>query len=109
MRARQCKQLFYKIAKDKKIEDKIQIGSKQSKNLKQLIGGYKSKPEGTEETPCDFGCFKCNKCWVACPIKGSLSRVETAQQSGKRSEFFMFSTYPNAQVNRILYHATCQK
>ena len=59
---RQCKELLAKNQKAKKIGDKIQIGSKQPKNLQRLVGGHKS---GSSEIPPDSGCGKCNKCSVA--------------------------------------------
>ena len=105
MWVRQCKQLLSKSAKAKKIGEKIQIGSKQAKNLQQLIGGYKTRPEGTEETPQDSGCFKCNKCRVACPIlkEGNVFRSRNTGKSYKiRQKLTCTSDW-------VIYLATCQK
>ena len=65
---RQCKDLLAKNDKAKKIGDRIQIGSKQPRNLQRLVGGHKSGSGGSSEIPPDSGCWKCNKCKVSCPI-----------------------------------------
>ena len=51
----------------KKIGGRIQIGSKQTKNLQRIDGGYKDSG-GMEKSPPDAGCSKCNKCKVVCPV-----------------------------------------
>ena len=65
---RQCKQLLTKNEKAKQIGDKIQIGLKQPKNVQSIARNH-NKPEEIGPPKTDNpGCFKCNKCKVACPI-----------------------------------------
>ena len=64
---RQSKKLLARNDEAKEIGAKIQIGSRQPKNLLRLVGGYKAG-QGVSKTPPDAGCFKCQKCRVSCPI-----------------------------------------
>ena len=64
---RECKQMLAKNVKAKALGERIQISSKQPKNIKKLVGGCKNGSGLVEERPPDAGCSKCNHCH-ACQI-----------------------------------------
>ena len=65
---RESKHLLKRNDKARDIGTRIQIASKQPKNLQQLVGGFR-KGSGGSEIPPGAGCFKCRKkCKVACPV-----------------------------------------
>ena len=66
---REAKYLLKKNDKAKDIGRRIQVASKQPKNLQQLVGGHKKGSGGSNKIPPDAGCQKCRKkCKVACPV-----------------------------------------
>ena len=65
---RQSKKLLSRNDKAKDIGARIQVGSRQPKNLKSIIGGCKGDDRGDRITPPDAGCWKCGRCKVACPV-----------------------------------------
>ena len=66
---RQCKNLLARTDEAKAIGSRIQISSRQPKNLLWIAAVYKDG-QGVTKTPKyeDAGCFKCNHCRVSCPI-----------------------------------------
>jgi hypothetical protein len=65
---RLCKPLLERSAVAKEIGSKIQICTKQPKNLQQILGGYREKQRMFQKAPLDAGCSKCDKkCKVSCP------------------------------------------
>ena len=61
------KKLLLRNEQAKAIGSRIQIGSKQTKNLQRTVGGYKGSKR-MENPPPDAGCSKCSKCKVVCPF-----------------------------------------
>ena len=74
---RQGKKLLARNDKAKEIGGRIQIGSRQPKNLQRLIGGSKGGGGGAKNTPQDAGCWKCNRCKVVCPILKEGNRFKS--------------------------------
>ena len=63
---RDCKKLLCKNEKAKDLGERIQICTRQPKNLLRLAGGCKG---GAEDPPQpESGCYKCNHCKVSCPV-----------------------------------------
>ena len=100
----QCKQLLNKNEKAKKIGNKIQIGSKQPKNLQGLIRGYKGQSGGPPEPPQESGCFKCNKCRVACPILNE----STTFKSRNTGKIYKIRQRLTCTSDWLIYLATCK-
>ena len=65
---RQSKKLLSRNDKAKDIGARIQIGSRQPKNLQSMIGGCKGDDGGDRNNPPNAGCWKCKRCKVACPV-----------------------------------------
>ena len=66
---RLCKPLLERSAAAKKIGQKIQICTKQPRNLQKILGGCKDKQRVSQNIPVDAGCSKCDKkCKVSCPM-----------------------------------------
>ena len=57
-----------KTPKAKDIGSKLQIVTKQPKNLTMLEGGVGSKRGAENDQQGQTGCHKCNHCRVSCPI-----------------------------------------
>ena len=65
---RQSKKLVNRNEKAKKMCEKIQITTRQPKNLQRIVTGN-NKGEGCGAPPPNPGCFKCpRKCKVSCPV-----------------------------------------
>ena len=64
---RQSKKLLARNDQVKDIGARIQIGSKQPKDLLRIVGGCKEGVRGSRNTEPGAGCFKCNGCRVVCP------------------------------------------
>ena len=61
---------------------KIQICTKQPRNLQKILGGYRDK----QSVPVDAGCSKCDKkCKVSCPMmqEGNILKVEEQEKHKK--------------------------
>jgi hypothetical protein len=104
MWVRQCKQLLVRNDKAKVIGDRIQIGSKQPKNLQRLVGGDK-RGSKTDDPPQNAGCFKCNKCRVSCP-KIQESQFFTSTNTQKK---YRIKQKLNCDSDYVIYLATCRK
>jgi hypothetical protein len=66
---RMCKPLLERSAKAKDIGSKIQICTKQPRNLKAMLGGYREKAGVSQNVQANAGCSKCEKnCKVSCPM-----------------------------------------
>ena len=102
---RQSKKLLSRNDKAKEIGGRIQIGSRQPKNLQRIIGGCKGGGGGAKNTPPDAGCWKCNRCKVACPILKEGNRFKSTN-TGK--------SYPIRQKvdcisDWVIYLVTCRR
>ena len=75
--------MLIRNGKSKKMGKEMQITFKQTKNIKRVVssncrlGGSNMTPP-----PPDPGCYKCNKCRVACPILKEGVRF-TSTNTGK--------------------------
>ena len=104
MWVRQCKQVLVRNDKAKVIGNRIQIGSKQPKNLQRLVGGDKVDLK-TQDPPQNVGCFKCNRCKVACP-KIQESKFFTSTNTQKR---YKIKQNLNCDSDFLIYLVTCRK
>ena len=104
MWVRQCKQLLVRNEKAKAIGEKIQIGSKQPKNLQRLVGGDKGDSK-THDPPQNAGCLKCNKCRVVCP-KIQESKFFTSTNTQKK---YRIKQKINCDSDFVIYLVTCRK
>ena len=105
MWVRQCKQLLTKDEKAKKIGKKIQISSKQPKNLQRLVGGYRGQSGETPDLPLDSRCFKCNRCSVSCPIL----KEGKSFKSRNTGKVYKIRERLTCTSDWLIYLATCQK
>ena len=60
---------------------RIQIGSRQPRNLQGLVGGYKGEPIDPVDTLANAGCTKCNRCKVSCPILNQTKTFKSTNTS----------------------------
>ena len=58
--------------------EKIQICSRQPKNLLALAGGARDGPRGCPKPLLDAGCYKCNHCKVSCPILSETKKFKSS-------------------------------
>ena len=88
----------------KKLGQRIQIGSKQHKNLQRIAGGFKD-PDRLETPHPDPGCFKCNKCKVVCPVL-----VESKSfKSQNTQKTYKIRQQLTCDSDWLIYLSTCQK
>ena len=103
---RECKHLLKRNEKAKDIGRRIQVASKQPKNIKQLVaGGRKSGSADSGPSPPETGCFKCKGCRVSCPVLVE-AKTFTSFNTGK--------TYPIRQrvdctSSWVIYLCSCKK
>ena len=87
------------------IGKKIQITTKQPKNIKKIVTQNNNRGERGPPSASEVGCFKCNKCRVACPIvkEGkSFKSTNTGRVYPIKQRLSCLSQY-------IVYLATCRK
>ena len=94
---------FLNTPKGKELGTRMQIVTRQPKNLKQMVAGRKKKK--AEAEPENPGCFKCSKCKVACPVLNESKMFKS--NSTKK-------TYPIRQnmtctSSFVIYLATCRR
>ena len=81
---RLCKPLLERSAVAKEIGSKIQICTKQPKNLQQILGGYRDKQRMSQKAPLDAGCSKCDKkCKVSCPMMNESNSFRSTRTTKK--------------------------
>ena len=88
----------------KGIGRRIQIGSKQAKNLQRIVGGY-SDAKGVETPPDNPGCYKCKKCKVACPV---LQEGQTFQSENTKKTYKIRQKL-TCDSDWLIYLCTCKK
>ena len=88
----------------KDIGRRIQIGSKQSKNLQRIAGGYHDS-ERLETPTQDPGCFKCNKCKVVCSV---LEESKTFQSQNTKKTYRVKQKI-TCESDWVIYLCTCKK
>ena len=89
----------------KSLGDKIQIGSKQPKNLLRLIGGLKNESEGPNTIDPEAGCRKCGRCKVSCPILNE-SKTFKSTNTGK---IYKIRQKLTCTSDWLVYLATCKR
>ena len=80
---RECKHLLARNEKAREIGDRIQISTRQPKNLQRIVGGFKGQTGGGQDTSPDAGCYKCSRCKVSCPVMRE-SKVFQSTSTGKQ-------------------------
>ena len=85
--------------------DKIQITTRQPKNLQRIVtGNYKG--EGYDAPPPNPGCFKCpRKCKVSCPV---LKEGLTFQSTNTK-KIYTIKKQLNCESSYVIYLGTCKK
>ena len=103
---RECKYLLNKNDRAKDIGSRIQVASKQPKNMKQLVGGNKRGGGGSRVTPPYAGCSKCEKgCKVACPVL-----VETKTfKSFNTGKVYPIRQKVDCTSSWVIYLCSCKK
>ena len=105
MWVRECKKLLEKDDKAKDVGSRIQLASKQPKNLLRLVGGVKGGSGGGGIPPsADAGCKKCKKCH-ACPV---VNETKVFQSTNTKKVYKIKQTV-NCVSDFVIYLGTCQK
>ena len=102
---RESKQLLARNDRAKALGDRIQIGSKQPKNLQRLVGGCKGGSGGNQKIPPDAGCSKCNHCKVSCPIINETKKFSSSN-TGKT---YTIRQKVNCDSDWVIYLGTCKR
>lgn len=102
---RDCKYLLARNEKAKAMGERIQICTRQPKNLQRLVGGFRGEPRVGQKMPPDAGCYKCNRCKVSCPIINE-SKVFQSTSTGKTYRIRQKLDCTSAWV---IYLSTCKK
>ena len=104
MWVRDCKRTLAKNEKAKDVGSRIQLTSKQPKNLHRLVGGDKSGAKGGgTPTPQDEGCKKCKKCH-ACP---KIQETKTFRSSNTK-KIYKIKQAVNCSSDWVIYLVTCK-
>jgi hypothetical protein len=90
----------------KKIGQKIQICSKQPRNLQKILGGYRDKQGVSQNVPVDAGCSKCDKkCKVSCP----MMKEGDSFRSTRTRKTYKIKQKMNCDSDWLIYLITCRK
>jgi hypothetical protein len=87
----------------KDIGRRIQIGSKQPKNLQRIVGGY-SDSDRMETPTQNPGCFKYKKCKVVCPV---LTESKSFQSENTKKTYKIRQKL-TCESDWLIYLATCK-
>ena len=102
---REGKKMLVRNDLAKALGDKIQICSRQPKNLLALAGGAREGPRGGPKPPLDAGCYKCNHCKVSCPIL-----IETKKfKSSNTGKIYKIKQRVTCDSEWVIYLGTCRK
>ena len=85
--------------------DRIQICSKQPKNLLRIAGGVKNGPKGGNKPHPNAGSYKCNHCKVSCPI---LNESKTFR-STNTSKVYKIRQKITCDSDWVIYLGTCKQ
>ena len=102
---RNCRKVLLKNEKAKALGSRIQICTKQPRNLQRIAGGYKGESGGSENVPPDAGCQKCNHCKVACPI---LQEGKSFQSTNTHKKYKIRQKL-TCDSDWVIYLSTCKK
>jgi hypothetical protein len=98
------KKLLLRNEKAKEIGKRIQIGTKQPKNLQRTVGGYNDSGR-LEKPPPDAGCTKCNQCRVVCPVLVE-SKIFKSENTKK---IYNIRQKITCNSDWLIYLCTCRK
>ena len=102
---RLCKPILDKNEVAKDIGSRIQICTKQPRNLQAILGGCR-EPNRSPEIPADAGCFKCEKkCKVSCPMlkEGDIFK------STRTKKVYKMKQKLTCDSDWVIYLITCKK
>ena len=103
---RMCKPLLERSTVAKDIGSKIQICTKQPRNLKTILGGYREKNRVSENAHADGGCLKCDKkCKVSCPMMNEGKFFK----STRTKKTYSIKQKVNCDSEWVIYLITCKK
>ena len=102
---REGKKMLARNDQAKAMGDRIQICSKQPKNLLAIAGGAKNGLRGGHKPHPDAGCFKCNRCRVACPIINETKKFRSTN-TGKE---YKIKQRVTCDSEYVIYLGTCKK
>ena len=103
---RMCKPLLERSTVAKDIGSKIQICTKQPRNLQTILGGYRNKKKVSQNNLADGGCSKCDKkCKVSCP----KMKEGKFFQSTRTKKTYSIKQNLNCDSEWVIYLITCKK
>ena len=92
-----------KTPKAKEMATKLQVVTKQPKNLKQIAAGTLKK--SIVDNPAEPGSYKCNHCRVSCPLIVETSRF----MSSNTRKSYPIKQHMTCDSPFVLYLATCSR
>ena len=98
---RQCKDQLMKNEKSKEIGKRIQIATRQPKNLQKLVSQNQGGSGGAGIPP-DSGCSKCNHCRVSCPV---MKETKTFKSTNTK-KVYKIKQNVNCDSNWVIYLST---
>jgi hypothetical protein len=98
---REAKKTLVRNQKAKELGDKIQIATKQPRNIQQIVR-KSNKGEGGQTVPPDAGCRKCGKCH-ACPIVKEGAKFF----STNTKKCYRIKQKVNCKSDYVIYLGTC--
>ena len=102
---RQSKHLLQRNDKAKTIGNRIQVASRQPKNLQQLVGGFR-KGSGGSTIPPGAGCYKCSKkCKVVCPVIEERRNF----RSNNTGKVYQIRQHLDCDSDWVIYLCSCKK
>ena len=99
---RQSKKLLARNDRAKEIVGRIQIGSRQPRNLLRMVGGCKGGTRGARNTPPEAGCWKCNHC---CPKMKEGNKFKSTN-TGKQ---YKIKQQVDCDSDWVIYLVTCRR
>ena len=101
---RECRPALARNEKAKAMGERLQITTKQPKNLQQLVGG-KRGGGGVNVSPDPPGCFKCKGCKVSCPILNVTNQFQSTNTQRK----YPIKQRLDCTSDWLIYLVTCKK
>ena len=103
---KECKKILVRNDEAKALGSRIQISSRQPKNLMRIAAGHKDG-KGVRKIPNDEnpGCFKCNHCRVSCPILNE-TKIFKSTNTGK---IYKIRQHIDCDSDWLIFLCTCKK
>ena len=102
---RLCKPILDKNEVAKDIGSRIQICTKQPRNIQAILGGCR-EPNQLPEVPADAGCFKCDKkCKVSCP----MLKEGNSFKSTRTKKVYKMKQKLTCDSDWVIYLITCKR